>query len=105
MEGSLWKNAKRKFELGRVVVTRGIHEAIREDASFGDFVDGALIKHSMGDWGDLDPEDAALNDEALKSGEDRIFSVYKRKGIRDGKIWVITEWDRSATTILFPSEY
>ena len=64
-----------------------------------------LNRHATGDWGDLDPEDAKLNDAALTSGEDRIFSVYKRDGIPDGKIWIITERDRSATTVLFPSEY
>lgn len=96
---------KKKFEPGQTVVTRGVHEEMERNHSFKVFVQMCLGRHLNGDWGDLDPEDAALNDEALKSGEDRILSVYKRDGITDGKIWIITEWDRSATTILFPSEY
>lgn len=97
---------EQKFELGRTVVTRGVHQLMNEDGDFYTFVMCSLLsRHATGDWGDLDPEDAKLNDTALASGEDRIFSVYKRDGIPDGKIWIITEWDRSATTVLFPSEY
>lgn len=99
------KECEKKFELGRTVVTRGVHEEMERNHSFKMFVQICLGRHLSGDWGDLDPEDAKLNDDALASGEDRIFSVYKREGILDGKIWIITEWDRSATTILFPSEY
>lgn len=99
------KEHKQKFELGRTVVTKGISELMSKDGDFYVFVMSSLCKHARGDWGDLDPEDAKLNDAALASGEDRIFSVYKRDGIPDGKIWIITEWDRSATTILFPHEY
>lgn len=97
---------EQKFELGRTVVTRGVHQLMSEDGDFYTFVMRSLLsRHATGDWGDLDPEGAKLNDTALASGEDRIFSVYKREGIHDGKIWIITEWDRSVTTVLFPSEY
>lgn len=96
---------EQKFELGRTVVTRGVHQLMNEDRKFYAFVLCSLGRHAKGDWGDLDPGDAKLNDAALASGEDRIFSAYKRDGIPDGKIWIITEWDRSVTTILFPSEY
>lgn len=95
----------KKFELGQVIATRGVHQLMNEDGDFYAFVMCSLGRHATGDWGDLDPEDAKLNDTALASGEDRIFSVYKREGIHDGKIWIITEWDRSVTTVLFPSEY
>lgn len=96
---------KKKFELGQTVATRGVYEEMERDHSFKVFVQVCLRMHSMGDWGDLCAEDAKMNDDALKSGEDRLFSVYKCNGIPDGKIWIITEWDRSATTILFPHEY
>lgn len=99
------KEHEQKFELGRTMATRGVREEMERNFSFGSFVMRSLVRHATGDWGDLDPEDAKLNDAALTSGEDRIFSVYKRDGIPDGKIWIITERDRSATTVLFPSEY
>ena len=47
-------------------------------------------------------EDAEMNTEAVNNGDDRILAVYKTC---KGNIWIITEWDRSVTTILFPSEY
>ena len=66
-----------------------------------------LDRHAACDWGQVCPEDAHLNDEAVTSG-DRIISVYSTlKGV---KIWIITEatdgkGQRAATTILLPSEY
>ena len=100
------KERKKKFDPGRIVVTRGEKKKMQNDDIFASYVDNCILRHLTGDWGDLDPEDAALNDKALESGEDRIFSAYKYESIRnEGKIWIITEWDRSVTTILFPSEY
>ena len=60
-------------------------------------------RHVRGDWGDLDEADRRQNDAALASGEDRLFSSYQVD--RDLKLWVITEWDRSVTTMLLPEEY
>ena len=90
---------KRPFPLGRVVATPGALEALEEaEQQPVEF----LSRHARCDWGDVDDEDAKLNDEALVEGE-RILSAYMtRKG---AKIWIITEADRSATTILLPSEY
>jgi len=60
-----------------------------------------LLRHVTGDWGDLCDEDKAANDRAVKEGT-RVFSAYV---LEDGtKVWIITEWDRSATTFLLPSE-
>jgi len=74
--------------------------------SFKKFVSDSLVRHSNGDWGDTCKADAKLNDDALESGEDRLLSVYKfEEPGYENKIWIITEWDRSVTTILFPSEY
>jgi hypothetical protein len=61
-----------------------------------------LARHQSGDWGELSAEDRAQNDRAVNCGE-RVLSNYP---IREGeRIWIITEWDRSVTTLLLPSEY
>ncbi len=61
-----------------------------------------LNRHALGDWGDLDAEDIQANYEALTDG-DRLLSLYQ---FEDGfKVWIITEADRSATTILLPEDY
>lgn len=74
-----------------------------------EFVQSCLQRHWCLDWGDMCTEDKHANDIGLTSG-DRLFSSYNiptdlQANISDDKIWIITEWDRSATTILFPSEY
>ncbi len=87
------------FKLGRVVMTPG---AITALAASNESPWTFLARHLAGDWGDLDAEDKGLNDLAVKGGS-RIFSAYvTAKGAR---LWVITEADRSATTILLPDEY
>lgn len=90
------------FDLGQTVMTRGVANAFNEDKEFRKFVDESFMKYCNADWGDTCEEDKELNDQALKSG-DRILAVYKKEGLKT--IWIITEWDRSATTILFPDEY
>ena len=61
-----------------------------------------LIRHRHGDWGDLDEDDIKANRAALHYGT-RLLSCYELGA--DRKLWIITEADRSATTLLFPSEY
>ena len=86
------------FPLGQVVATPGAIEVMERL----EITPLALLgRHVSGDWGDIDPEDKGLNEQALKIGE-RIFSVY---GPEDDRLWVITEADRSATTILRPEDY
>lgn len=88
-----------KFRLGRLVSTPGALAAINDS---GETPWTFLIRHMAGDWGCLDNEDKQLNDQALKDNS-RIFSAYTTaKGAR---LYVITEADRSATTILLPEEY
>ncbi len=87
------------FDLGVVVATPGALEALtaskRTPAEF-------LNRHVKGDWGDLDKADRQANDQALRRGG-RLLSAY---GLADGtKLWILTESDRSATTLLLPSEY
>lgn len=86
-----------KFKLGQVVITRGaLAELSQEDMS------NALTRHVGGDWGEVCKEDQRENELALKEGF-RIFSVYRTaQGV---KFWVITEADRSVTTLLLPEEY
>ena len=90
------------FELGQLVATKAIAVAMEQDNKFLREVHGALDRYITRDWGEMPEEDKAMNDEALESGEDRIFAAYDTS---KGKIWIITEWDRSATTVLFPEDY
>lgn len=89
--------------IGQLVLTRGVAYEMEKDKDkeFERFVRKSFSRHATGDWGDLCEEDKAHNDYALENGE-RIFSAYENA---DTKIWIITEWDRSYTTILFPEEY
>ena len=87
------------FELGQVVATPGALNALAEH---GRSISGNIKRHAKGDWGDLDDEDKQVNDYAVENGS-RILSAYLI-GVKD-KIWIITEADRSSTTILLPSEY
>lgn len=91
-----------KFAAGQVVATRGVVEKTEYDTRFGDFVALSLRRHLEGDWGNVCDDDRVANEEALKRG-DRLLSVYEMEGLP--KIWIITEADRSATTVLFPDEY
>lgn len=88
-----------KFDLGKVVATPGALRALRDS---GDNGAAYIRRHASGDWGDVGPGDSRLNDQAVKEGS-RILSSYE---LSDGtKLWIITEWDRSVTTLLLPSEY
>jgi hypothetical protein len=90
-----------KFPLGQTVITataKARFEAAPE------FVQACLGRHAQGDWGDLDPEDAKMNDAGLGvEHPDRLLSSYAAPS--GGKLWVITEWDRSVTTVLLPEDY
>ena len=88
-------------KIGKLVATRGVAYEMQQNSEFEEFVRKSFYRHYMGDWGDLCEEDKASNDYALDHGE-RLFSAYEKD---DKKIWIITECDRSATTILFPEEY
>jgi hypothetical protein len=91
-----------KFNPGRLVVTRGVNNLMAHDEKFAMHVQLSLKRHLAGDWGDVCDEDRIANELALKEGA-RLFSVYQREELP--KICVITEWDRSVTTTLFPDEY
>ena len=91
------------FNIGRVVITSGVDALMDEDDKFMDFVGDSFCRHCKCDWGDLCEEDKEMNENALKNGDDRLFSKYNYDG--DTSIYIITEWDGSVTTILFPEEY
>ena len=96
---------KTTFKTGITVMTRGVADRIEADPLFAAFVTESFSRYLGCDWGDLDKDDARANDQAVADGDDRILAAYKREGFPEDKIWIITEWDRSATTVLFPSEY
>jgi len=91
-----------KFSHGRLLMTRGVNDLVAENTEFAKHVQHSLKRHLAGDWGDVCDNDRVENELALQQG-DRLFSVYMKEGLP--KIWIITEWDRSATTVLFPEEY
>ena len=96
-----------KFPLGQLVATRAIAAALDPEV-----VTALVRRHESGDWGELDSSDKEANDRAVGSGE-RILSHYT-VGIaplslfeltESASVYVITEWDRSVTTVLFTGEY
>lgn len=112
------------FNLGRLVITPGALQTAEEKFNAaGDSpvmpgeglscaarlgLGGLLARHSFGDWSEMEPEDARANQDAVAK-QGRVFSSYQLPGYTaeaDGpKVWIITEWDRSFTTILMPDEY
>jgi hypothetical protein len=86
------------FPLGRIVATPGALELL---AATGTDPAELLARHQAGDWGDLGAFDRRENDRALRTGA-RLFSAYDTP---EGRLWIITEADRSSTCLLLPSEY
>jgi len=86
--------------LGEIVLTDGVLDAFVEArVSPGSY----LARHQRGDWGELDEHDVAVNNRAYREGT-RILSVYTLPSTQV-RFYIITEWDRSRTTFLLPSEY
>ena len=85
-----------KFPLGQIVITA--NASARLDAMA---VCEGLRRHAAGDWGDTPPGDAEQNAFGLKHGE-RLLSAY---GTGEKRFWIITERDRSVTTLLMPEDY
>ena len=92
-----------KFKIGKLVETAGVHDKRYESRDFHNFVAKSFARHCDGDWGDLCEDDKRANDFALRNGDDRLFSKYDYD--ENTSIYIITEWDRSYTTVLFPDEY
>lgn len=85
-----------RFPLGQIVITANAHEQL---PAVG--VIEALNRHAAGDWGDVCDDDRQENERSLKEGS-RLLSVY---GAGEGRFWIITEADRSVTTVLMPQDY
>ena len=86
-----------KFHINQAVVTRAASEVLT-----GSQVYAALQLHQMGNWGEICEEDRKANEDALLH-EGRLMSVFNAN---DGVVfWIITEWDRSVTTVLLPEDY
>lgn len=85
------------FELGHLLIT-ATAQAELDQASVLD----AIHRHASGDWGDLDEEDKQENELSLREGF-RVLSAYHDR--RNVKFWIITEADRSTTTVLLPADY
>jgi len=88
-----------KFELGQLVATPGALAALEESREEPGIF---LSRHAAGDWGNLSDDDRKENEFSLVHGF-RLLSSYR---LHNGtKIWIITEADRSSTTLLLPDEY
>ena len=94
-----------KFSLGRVVITAIAMSAINEahgEERGKQLVQQVLARHNAGDWGEMSKDDIKSNNQGLQEG-DRLFSSYEKEfGF---KVWVITEHDRSYTTVMLPTDY
>jgi hypothetical protein len=88
--------ARPRFPFGEIVITANA-QTLLDPAD----VQQGLSRHASGDWGDIPPEDAEQNEFGLKHGE-RLFSAY---GKGEKRFWIITERDRSVTTVLMPEDY
>ena len=86
-----------RLRMGELVLTRGAMESLTPD----DFI-RSLTRHLSADWGNLDEHDWKMNDEALEFGGRILSQYFSENGT---KFWIITECDRSVTTILLPEEY
>jgi hypothetical protein len=86
-----------KFPLGKVVITSAAHNAVDLDD-----IHTAVWRHARGDWGDVCGDDQRENERGLKD-DHRLFSVYHAKN--KTRFFVITEHDRSVTTVLLPEDY
>lgn len=86
-----------KFDAMDAVITNGAFEVLNEEQ-----ISELLTNHYAGDWGECDDQSIGINNEAIANGEDSLLSIFTVEGT---KIWVYTEWDRSKTTILLPSEW
>jgi hypothetical protein len=90
---------RNKLELGSVIVTPKASQALNES---GQSPDEFLARHESGDWGEVGSADWKENELSLCKGF-QVFSIYKLSNSEE--IWIITQPDRSATTILLPEEY
>ena len=87
---------------GQTVMTRGIAAKIAINEQFAKQVTYFIGLYLQKDWGDVSEDDAELNDINVQSGIGSLMGAYNTC---EGRIWIMTEYDRSVTTVLFPYEY
>lgn len=90
------------FQLGQVMQTRGLYSLLEGNPTRHNEVVEAFNRYTAGDWGNICPDDAEMNNAAVRTGADRILAKYT---LSFGNIYIITEWDRSYTTIMLCEEY
>jgi hypothetical protein len=93
-----------KFPLGKVGMTASLQQTIQDSdpEHWQTDLRWMLTRHAAGDWGEMSDGDRQLNDDSLENGGQLLSAYTSRKDI---KVWVITEHDRSATTLLLPEDY
>lgn len=89
------------MEFGIILATKRLFDYAEKSPVFRAELSAIFARYCLGDWGELCQEDREQNNRAVALGE-RVLGSYDTSA---GKVWIITEWDRSATTFLFPSEY
>lgn len=90
------------YSLGKVVMTNGISNKMAESEKFANEITNCLKRYITCDWGNMCDEDKEMNDNALRTGAARVLAAYDTS---EGRMYIITEQDRSYTTILFADEY
>ena len=97
------------FDLGQLVAAAGVAEAMSSCAAFANFVFDCLKRYCQGDWGEMEQGDIDMNNESVALDDGRVLASYDMPADIPidyaDKIWIITEADRSVTTVLFPDEY
>ena len=90
------------YSLGKVVITNGISNKMAESEKFANEITDCFKRYITCDWGNMCDEDKEMNDNALRTGTARVLAAYDTS---EGRVYIITEQDRSCTTILFADEY
>lgn len=92
-----------KFRHGPIRMTKSISEMVDNDDNFRKFIVKAISKYLVCNWGDTNSTDWYINDKAVRDNQ-RILAVYIYKPLKKN-VWIVTEYDRSSTTVMFPEEY
>ena len=94
---NIYTVAQPKFSLGELYITAAVDKTLAPEE-----IQTALVRHARGDWGDVSDDDRDENESALWEAR-RLMSVYR--DTKDVEFWIITEADRSVTTVLLPDDY
>lgn len=98
-------NKKEFTDIGQLVATRDVVDKTEEDPQYHEWIQACLQRYFRCDWGDLCEEDKTMNDESISGEGEEAGRVLARYNNPKGDIYIITEWDRSVTTILHLQKY